>query len=246
MPDRPGLATRLDRALFDDASRQLDRFGLLLGLVVFTLCTLSLVDLHPERADTGSRVGLLVVTVAVAAMFMATVRATGVTRRWRRIADAIALLSVLGSTLTVVGDAVSGGRGEIRPSGVWVVIAVAIPLAVVRRILRHRSVGVSTLLGAISAYLLIAFTFTFAFLTVDGYQDGFFFGQPETTPGFMYFSLTTMTTVGYGDLTATSDLGRLLAMGEAVIGQVFLVTLVAALVGLYTQRPRNPRRDAEA
>lgn len=95
------------------------------------------------------------------------------------------------------------------------------------------------LAGAISAYLLIAFTFTFAFLTVNSYESGDFFGRAEPTTSFMYFSLTSITTVGYGDLTATTDLGRLLATSEAVICRIFLVTLVAALVALYTRRPRH-------
>ena len=49
----------------------------------------------------------------------------------------------------------------------------------------------------------------------------------------MYFSLSTITTTGYGDLTAASPFGRLLAMAEAVTGQVYLVTFVAMLVGLF-------------
>ena len=49
----------------------------------------------------------------------------------------------------------------------------------------------------------------------------------------MYFSLATITTTGYGDFTAASELGRLLAMAEAVTGQVYLVTFVAMLVGLF-------------
>ena len=56
----------------------------------------------------------------------------------------------------------------------------------------------------------------------------------------MYFSLTTMTTTGFGDLTAATNLGRRLTTTEAVVGQIFLVTLVALLVGLYAQERRRP------
>ena len=59
----------------------------------------------------------------------------------------------------------------------------------------------------------------------------------------MYFSLTTITTVGYGDLTAQTHLGRLLANSEAVVGQVYLVTFVAMIVGLRAQAWRE-RADA--
>ena len=51
-----------------------------------------------------------------------------------------------------------------------------------------------------------------------------------TTPDFLYFSYVTQTTVGYGDFTARGDLGRALAVLEAVSGQLYLVTVIAVLV----------------
>ena len=60
----------------------------------------------------------------------------------------------------------------------------------------------------------------------------------------MYFSLTTITTVGYGDLVAISQPGRLLANSLAVIGQVYLVTFVGLLIGILTQQIRD-RGDPE-
>ena len=60
-----------------------------------------------------------------------------------------------------------------------------------------------------------------------------YFGESQPTTSYMYFSLTTITTTGYGDFTAASEFGRLLAMAEAVTGQVYLVTFVAMLVGLF-------------
>jgi hypothetical protein len=234
---------RLDAALFDDDAPSVDRFGLLLIAVIGTLVVLSLVDLAPRRADAASDTGVIVVTVFVSVMLVLAVRAAGVTRRWRRAADAVAVIAVAGSTLLLFSDLLTGDgarAGTTRPTPIWIFISLLLPVIVVRRILRHRRVGLSTLLGAISAYLLIAFTFTFAFLTVDGYGSSDFFGEREPTTSFMYFSLTTMTTTGFGDLTAATNPGRLLATTEAVVGQIFLVTLVALLVGLYAQERRHP------
>jgi voltage-gated potassium channel Kch len=56
----------------------------------------------------------------------------------------------------------------------------------------------------------------------------------ETAPrsiDFLYFSYVTLTTVGYGDLTAAGDLGRMLAVTEALLGQLYLVTVVALVIG---------------
>ena len=51
---------------------------------------------------------------------------------------------------------------------------------------------------------------------------------------FAYFSYITMATVGYGDLTPATGLPRTNAVLEALLGQIFLVVLVARLVGMYT------------
>ena len=59
---------------------------------------------------------------------------------------------------------------------------------------------------------------------------------------YVYFSYVTMSTVGYGDLTARGDFARMLAVTEALIGQLYLVTIVALLVGnLGRVRQRNER-----
>jgi voltage-gated potassium channel Kch len=58
-------------------------------------------------------------------------------------------------------------------------------------------------------------------------------------PGdYTYFSFVTLTTVGYGDITAASDIAKRLVVVEAFIGQVFLITLVARLVSLWGKRLR--------
>ena len=47
----------------------------------------------------------------------------------------------------------------------------------------------------------------------------------------LYFSVTTLATVGYGDFTAASNLGHTLSVSEALLGQVYLVTIVSLIVG---------------
>ena len=98
--------------------------------------------------------------------------------------------------------------------------------------------------GAIAAYLLIAVAFNYTFLSVSGLTGDLFFEIPQPTTAFMYFSLATITTVGYGDLSAVTETGRFLASAEAFIGQVLLVVVVARLVSLYGMPNRG--RLAEA
>ena len=55
---------------------------------------------------------------------------------------------------------------------------------------------------------------------------------------FSYFSFTTLTTVGFGDYTAATDIARRIAVIEAVLGQVFIATTLARLVSLYKSGER--------
>jgi hypothetical protein len=119
------------------------------------------------------------------------------------------------------------------PSPLWVVLGLVAPVAVIRRLIYHRRATGATLLGAVSAYLLIAVAFTFTFLSLDRFTP--FFGTDEPTTTAMYYSLVTITTLGYGDYTAATALGRLLSTMEALVGQVYLVTFVAMIVGLLIQ-----------
>jgi hypothetical protein len=79
----------------------------------------------------------------------------------------------------------------------------------------------------------------FVFLTVGGWQGTYFTDAAGPSSSYLYFSLTTITTVGYGDLTAQTHLGRLLAKSGAVVGQAYLVTFVAMIVGLRAQEWRD-------
>jgi voltage-gated potassium channel Kch len=53
---------------------------------------------------------------------------------------------------------------------------------------------------------------------------------------FQYFSFVTITTLGYGDVIPITDKASVLAMMEALIGQIYLVVLVAWLVGMHVSR----------
>ena len=53
---------------------------------------------------------------------------------------------------------------------------------------------------------------------------------------FEYFSFITITTLGYGDITPVTDKATALALIEAVVGQIYLVVLVAWLVGMHVSQ----------
>jgi len=60
----------------------------------------------------------------------------------------------------------------------------------------------------------------------------------STAADYVYFSFVTLATLGYGDLVPRTTLGRMLAVTEALVGQLYLVTVVALLVSNYRQSTR--------
>jgi ion channel len=106
--------------------------------------------------------------------------------------------------------------------------------AVLRTVLSSAEVGFRTILGAISVYMIFGLLFTFLYAAMDRVQDGTFFGQVDVKGGdIVFFSFTTLTTTGYGNLVPAGQPGRMFSGLEMLIGQIFLVTLVAGLVSLW-------------
>jgi Ion channel len=112
-------------------------------------------------------------------------------------------------------------------------------LGIVRHLLRRPVVDIETLLGAVVMYLLLGMMFAFAYRAV---------GSIQTTPPLfgdagngtmsedLFFSFVTLTTTGYGNLVPDSNPGQSMAVLEAVLGQLFLVTAVARVVALMVRR----------
>ncbi len=229
------------RVIFDDQSHYLDRFGLLLALTVTSVILLSFVDLSDLEFDRPQQAAGLVASSLTALALLVALRAAGVRRRWRRVADILVVVGVaLSAFVLIVGGPGLTAQGAANtPPAFTLVLAILAPIVVVRRLLTHRRVSRQTLLGAVSVYLLIAVAFFYAFLTINIAGTSPFFAQVEPTSDLMYFSLTTITTVGYGDLYAVAQPGRLFANAEAVIGQLYLVTFVGLLIGILTQQNRD-------
>jgi hypothetical protein len=165
-------------------------------------------------------------------------------RRWLvEIAVAVAAVAFLG----VLGLAIGPGDYDTHGgSALGLLLVVLTPAAILRGIIvqarRSGQITIRTMFGVLCVYLLIGTAFSFAFATISAFEDGTFFAQTSSPDqsDFLYFSLSTMTTTGFGDFTAAHDLGRSLAILEALIGQIYLVTLVALIVG-NLGRPSLPR-----
>ena len=119
----------------------------------------------------------------------------------------------------------------------FIVFAIFVIVILLRRIVTAKVVDAEVILGSVSMYLLIAIAWAVSYGLIDALAPGSFSGASEGTAAsfnqFLYFSLTTMTTLGYGDVTPLTPLARVWSTLEAVTGVFYLAVLVARLVSLY-------------
>ena len=113
-------------------------------------------------------------------------------------------------------------------------------IIILQTIVRSTEITREIIFAAVVAYLLIALMWAFLYMILELVIPGSF-SIPESsirqeTMRFEYFSFITITTLGYGDITPLSDRASALALLEALIGQIYLVVLVAWLVGMHVSR----------
>jgi voltage-gated potassium channel len=120
----------------------------------------------------------------------------------------------------------------------WSALMLLIPVAILRRIGKEfgeEGVDLEVVLGALCAYLFIGGYFAFIYNVFATISKNPFFAQPgaDGKLNYLYFSFVTLTTVGYGDISPAFGPGRMIAVTEAVIGQLYLVSVVAIVVSAY-------------
>jgi voltage-gated potassium channel len=86
-----------------------------------------------------------------------------------------------------------------------------------------------TISGAIGIYLTMGITWAYSYQLVDTLIPGALSAEP-TEMGYLYFSFVTLTTLGYGDITPLIPATEMMAIFEAVAGQLYIAVLIARLV----------------
>ena len=221
------------------AERVRDAFGLVLVLVLLTYVLASLLG---NRGWSAVVLILATSLTSVVALVSSHVRAGAVRA------------SLWLSALTIAFAVAAAATDETTLLNIASVIQICLlavaMTAVLWRVVSSAEVGSRTILGAISVYTVLGILFTFAYGTIDRIQGGPFFEEVAHPSGsdFIFFSYTTLTTTGYGNLVPGGQPGRMISGLEMMIGQIFLVTLVAGLVSLWRPgealRRRRERREA--
>jgi len=192
---------------------------LLLILAVFVFTS---VASNSDWAD--STLLLLQCATLVAALYT-----SGVARADSPLSVGLLAVSV---TCAVLLEAFGGTGLEALVGILSGVLTVATILTVALGIVDQGEANVQAVTGAICVYVLIGLLFVFVYgvLAVLGSGDFFAQGTDGTRSLRLYFSFVTLATLGYGDYTAAGELGRTLAIVEALFGQLYLVTVIAVLV----------------
>jgi len=131
-------------------------------------------------------------------------------------------------------------------AGIAYAASLALAIAsVLRYVLSRGPVTADKLHGALAGYIMMAMFWAFIYALIERSAAGSFgprhldFAQPGTFFELMYFSLTTLTTTGYGDLTPLTNQARSIVMIEEFTGVFFVGVLIARLAGLYPQNQTN-------
>lgn len=138
------------------------------------------------------------------------------------VAVALAVVLIVAPSNTLIGAV---GIFEL-------VLTLGIAAIIAFGIVDQGEVNQQSVTGAICVYLLLGLGFTFVYGSLAALGSGPLFvqGTDGTLAVRLYFSYVTLTTVGYGDYSLRSDLGHMLAVIEALAGQLYLVTVVALLI----------------
>jgi voltage-gated potassium channel len=216
------------------ALRILDSYASLLVLLLANFFLLEVV--HDERwAVIGSTL------LGAAALIVAISDPDTGHKLERRHWISIAICVLIAPVVLVVNSQEVVGLTYLLPAALLVTATLPVTLV---RVLRHQRVTYETVLGALCTYVLLGLLFAFAYLALDLVRDAPFFAQPGSHEAseYLYFSFVTITTLGFGDLSPAVGLPQALTALEALLGSVFLVTLVARLVTLWVRQDEAASR----
>lgn len=210
------------------------------GTVLLAIIVAVVFQLATPETDLGRVIGVVIQGTVIVLAFRAA-GAGGAIARPVTIAVFVVILVALAALLGPIEVA------DFVPRVLTLVLILLAPVAIMAGVIRElhedRRVTIQTIYCGVCLYLLLGMAFSFLFGAIqDVGGDPFFSNGISGTPNdFLYFSLATLTTTGYGDFIAATELGRAMSVTEALIGQIYLVTVLAVIVSNIGGRGRpNP------
>jgi hypothetical protein len=175
-------------------------------------------------------------------VFLATLFALTRRGKHRLILTVSGTVAVLGSWLHYVTPDRIGVHVGVAAHLFGAVFLASAALAIMRSVILREEISLDSIFGAFCGYLLVGLVWTSLFVVVEEVRPGSFAAQPDWQSHLAdrsnrwvvlsYYSMTTLTTLGYGDIVPASNQARLLSWLEAMTGQFYIAAFVAGLVGL--------------
>ena len=225
----PGAETRDTRVA---RLRAAHSYGLVLGLIIVVFVFTSVA---PNSPWADSVLVLLQSVTLVTALWT-----SGVAQADSKISLALVALATASALALLVFGGNFFKAVVLVLAGLLTIATIA---AVALGIVDQGEANIKDVTGAVCVYVLIGLLFVFLYGLIAVVSSGDFFAQGTdgTRSLRLYFSFVTLATLGYGDYTPAHEVGRTLAIVEALFGQLYLVTVIAVLVS--RMRGRDPRRQ---
>jgi voltage-gated potassium channel len=205
------------------------RFMYLLALLLAMLVLTPLLD---EVTDFPFLDNVLLTAILIFAVYSFS--------RSRRLLLALIGLALPAISLSWAGIMSHSRELEILAGVCNAAFIAALTVAILVHVFRGEDVSSDVIAGAIVAYLLMAVMWSQIYFVLETLRPGSFFLEAGAGPPLQttlrYFSLVTITTVGYGDIVPVTAAARAFANLEAIVGQLYLVIQVAWLVGMHVSK----------
>jgi hypothetical protein len=207
---------------------------LLLGAIILAFAIQGIAE--PGKAEQ------IIVAVLLGVTLLLALWAAEAKPRVMRPAALLVAAVIIASIVETANGGIGGGATRIANALLVALAPPAIIVGVVRSLRARQTVTPEAVFGVLCVYILLGMFFAFIYGTIDRFGGSPFFagGQSATVARCLYFSFTSLTTAGYGDFTARTNLGHTLSVSEALLGQIYLVTVVSLIVAnLGRSRPAS-------
>ena len=208
------------------------------GLLLLAICVLIfLMPLAAAQHPQAEILRALITLVLLSGVFVSTRKA------W--VLTISVVLAVAASGMGWAADILNNQTVSVASYALALVNIIFVMVVVSRVVLRRERITTDAVFGGLSAYLLMGLAFMILYGLVEYSTPGSFLirgdrisggasltRNPESFVHFLYFSLITLSTVGYGDILAVRPLSQMLAATEGILGQLFIAVVVARLVGM--------------
>ncbi len=209
-----------------------ERYGLLLVAILAAFTLQGIATPHAWEQ--------VVLTVLLAGTLLLALWAADARPMVVRLALIVDVALIAAAIVEAVNGNIDGTAARLANTLLLFLAPPAVVLGIVRSLKARGTVTVEAVFGVLCLYLLIGMFFAGVYASIGRGHQFFANGATASVSHCLYFSFITLTTVGYGDFTAAGNLGHTLSATEALIGQIYLVTVVSVIV---SNLRRGSRRD---